>query len=145
MNVVRSARDAGAAISVVNVMAMDYGDYAAPNPAGRMGQYAIDSANSLFGQLRSLYPSLTDAALWKMVAITPMIGTNDVAPEVFTSTDAQQVVDFASQRHLGRIARWSAIRDSQCAGGVESWPENTCSGVIQQPWQFSKTFNRFAG
>ncbi len=145
INVVRSARDNSAAISVVNVMAMDYGDYSAPNPAGKMGQYAIDSANSLFGQLRTLYPSASDAALWKMVGITPMIGTNDVAPEVFTTTDAQQVTDFANQRHIGRIAMWSVNRDSQCSGGVESWPENTCSGVLQQPWQFSKTFNRFAG
>jgi len=145
LNVVRSARDAGATISVVNVMAMDYGDWAAPNPAGKMGQYAIDAANSLFGQLRGVYPSASDASLWKMVGITPMIGTNDVSPEVFTTTDAQQVTDFATGHHIGRIAMWSANRDSQCPGGVEAWPENTCSGVLQFPWQFSKAFNRFTG
>lgn len=100
---------------------------------------------AVIDKLRSLYSSTTDAALSKVVGITPMIGTNDVSPEVFTTTDAQQVVDFANQRHIGRIAMWSVNRDSQCPGGVESWPENTCSGVLQQPWQFSKTLDRFAG
>ncbi len=68
-----------------------------------------------------------------------------MSPEVFTTTDAQQITDFANQHHIGRIAMWSVNRDSKCSGRVGSWPENTCSGVLQQSWQFSKTFNRFAG
>ena len=37
----------------VNIMAMDYGDSAAPNPQGHMGDYAIAAANSLFTQLKA--------------------------------------------------------------------------------------------
>ena len=36
-----------------NIMAMDYGDSAAPNPQGKMGDYAIAAANRLFTQLKS--------------------------------------------------------------------------------------------
>ncbi len=145
VNVVRSARDAGAVVSVVNIMAMDYGDWAAPSPAGKMGQYAIDSATSLKAQLKSLYPAKTEAQLWRMVGITPMIGQNDVQSEVFTKADAQQVVTFANQRHVGRVSMWSVARDKQCPGGVTPWADPTCSGILQQQWDFSKIFSGFVG
>jgi len=145
VNVVRSAVNAGADVSVVNIMAMDYGDWAAPSPAGKMGQYAIDSAISTQGQLKSLYPAKTDAQLWKMVGITPMIGQNDVGGEVFTVADAQQLLTFARQRHVGRLAMWSVSRDKQCSGGVTPWADPTCSGVLQAPWAFSKVFAQFTG
>ena len=145
VNVVRSARDAGAVVSVVNIMAMDYGDWAAPGPAGKMGKYAIDAATSLRAQLQNLYPAKTDAQLWRMVGITPMIGQNDVQSEVFTTADAQQVVTFANQRRIGRLSMWSVARDKQCSGGVTPWADPTCSGILQQQWDFSKVFRSFVG
>ena len=51
--VLQSALKYGVKISTVNVMAMDYGDVRAPNPAGQMGTYAIDSAKSTFTQLQA--------------------------------------------------------------------------------------------
>ncbi|MGZ4248595.1 MAG: hypothetical protein ACXVUE_09860 [Solirubrobacteraceae bacterium] len=32
------------ALTYINLMTMEYGDDAAPDPAGRMGAYAIDAA-----------------------------------------------------------------------------------------------------
>lgn len=143
--VVRSARDAGVDLSVVNVMAMDYGDWAAPNPAGRMGQYAIDAATSLEGQLQSLYPGRTPAQLARMVGITPMIGQNDVPSEVFTLADADRVLTFARQQHVGRLSMWSVARDKQCPGGTNAWADPTCSGILQAPYAFSSAFRTFTG
>ncbi|MGH9277822.1 MAG: cellulose binding domain-containing protein, partial [Acidimicrobiales bacterium] len=143
--VVRSARDAGVDLSVVNVMAMDYGDWAAPNPAGRMGQYAIDAATSLKGQLQSLYPGKTPAQLWRMVGITPMIGQNDVRSEVFTLADADRVLTFARQQHVGRLSMWSVARDQQCPGGTNPWADPTCSGILQARYAFSSAFRTFTG
>src|SRR5262249_4671431 len=69
--VIQSAVRLGANVSLVNIMTMDYGDSAAPNPAGKMGDYAIAAANSLFSQLKGLYGTAkTDAQLWQMVGIT---------------------------------------------------------------------------
>ena len=45
----------GVSLSGVNVMAMDYGDSCRPNPAGQMGTYAIDAAESTCNQLRQIY------------------------------------------------------------------------------------------
>lgn len=141
IDVVRSARDNGVDLSVVNVMAMDYG--VSQNPP--MGTYAIQAATGTRDQLRTLYPSRTDAQLWAMVGVTPMIGQNDIAGEVFTTADARQLTDFARQSNLGRLAMWSANRDSQCPGGVKTNVDNLCSGVAQAPYEFSTTFNQHTG
>ena len=40
-----------------------------------MGQAAIDAINSLHGQLTNLYKgTIKDSDIWKMIAVTPMIG-----------------------------------------------------------------------
>jgi hypothetical protein len=76
--VVESALSHGVDIGGVNIMAMDYGDSAAPNPEGQMGDYAIDAAESLFDQMRGAYDAagipVTDSELWSLVGVTPMIG-----------------------------------------------------------------------
>jgi hypothetical protein len=104
----------------------------------------VNAATSTHNQLATLYPSRSDAQLWAMVGVTPMIGQNDIAGEVFTTSDAQQLTDFARTKHLGRLAMWSANRDSQCAGGVKTSVDNLCSGVLQTPNQFAATFGQFA-
>ncbi len=52
MNVVRSAVANGVDVSVVNVMAMDYYD-SSQNPAGKMGDYAIQAGEALKGAARN--------------------------------------------------------------------------------------------
>jgi hypothetical protein len=74
LNILRNAQTNGVRVDVVNVMAMDYGDWAAPDPEGRMGQYAIDSANSTRSQLQSI-------GMNAKIGVTPMIGQNDVQSE----------------------------------------------------------------
>jgi hypothetical protein len=131
--VLQSALKYGVQISGVNIMAMDYGDSAAPNPSGQMGTYAIDAATSVFGQLQSLYGSQKTAAqLWHMLGITPMIGVNDVSDEVFTTADAQKVLAFAKQMGLDELSMWSLNRDQP--GG---------SGITQQAFDFANVFEAF--
>jgi hypothetical protein len=45
-DLLQNAKSNGVAVSAVNIMAMDYGDGAAPSPSGRMGTYAIDAATA---------------------------------------------------------------------------------------------------
>jgi hypothetical protein len=143
--VVRSAVKHGARIDVVNVMAMDYGDSAAPKPAGRMAAYAIDAAKTVHGQLAKLHPHVHGSALWRMVGVTPMIGVNDSSDEVFQLADARRLVSFARAKHLGRLAFWAATRDHQCAGGAQSSAQDDCSSVLQPNWAFSRAFAAFRG
>jgi hypothetical protein len=145
LNIVKAAIADGVRIDLVNVMTMDYGDGPAPSPAGKMGTYAIDAAQATHTQLQALYPALSPATVWSMVGVTPLLGVNDIADEIFGLSDAQQVATFAQQVHLGRLSMWAATRDVQCAGGVQTYSSETCSGVLQQPYAFAKIMNTFTG
>ena len=139
--VLQSAKNAGLSVDVVNAMSMDFGDSAAPNPAGKMGAYVIQSAQATQAQIRQVWPNLTAAQAWAMVGVTPMLGQNDNTSEVFGLADAQQLVTFAQQNHLGELAFWEMTRDANaCNGGLSQ-----CTNVTQTPYQFSKLFAGFTG
>ncbi|WP_042381857.1 cellulose binding domain-containing protein [Streptacidiphilus melanogenes] len=139
--VLQSAKAAGLNVDVVNVMAMDFGDSEAPNPAGQMGTYAIRSAQATQAQILSVWPTLTATQAWLKVGVTPMLGQNDNASEVFGLSDASQLVTFAQQNHLGELAFWEMTRDADaCTGGLSK-----CTNVPQTPYEFSKIFAGFTG
>ncbi len=131
----------GVNIGKVNVMAMDYGASFDPY---QMGTHAVNAMLATINQLKSLYgASRTDAQVRLMVGITPMIGLNDVVPEVFTLADASALLTAAQQNNIGMLAMWSTGRDQQCSGSPTVSP--ACSGVVQSPWAFTNIFKIFAG
>ena len=140
--VLQSAYAHGVKVTAVNGMAMDFGDSAAPNPSGMMGAYAIQSAQAVRAQIASVWTGLSTAQTWAMVGVTPMIGQNDQADEVFGLSDAQQLITFADQNHLGELAFWAVTRDQPCASGG-GLP--TCTEITQNPYQFSTMFAAFTG
>ncbi|MEU2061778.1 cellulose binding domain-containing protein [Streptomyces sp. NPDC013455] len=135
VNLLADAKAKGVKINTVNIMAMDYG----PAYSGDMGTYAEQAATATQAQVKSVL-GLSDAAAWKAVAVTPMIGVNDVSSEVFKVGDATQLVDFARSKGLGWLSMWSATRDKQCAGGTQPTADATCSSITQEPFAFSKAF-----
>ena len=42
-----------------------------------MGDLAISAANATFTQIKAIFTGKTDAQLWAMIGVTPMIGVND--------------------------------------------------------------------
>jgi hypothetical protein len=134
LNVVRSARDAGVAVDVVNVMAMDYyrtGDY---------GDFAVQAARSTFTQLTSLYPGRSAGQVWRMVGVTPMLGQNDDS-HVYDQNDARQLVSFGNTNHLGLLAFWEMTRDrNACTGALYR-----CTNIAQAPYEFSRIFAGLTG
>jgi len=140
--VLTGAVQAGVQISAVNVMAMDYGDGAAPNPVGQMGTFAIDAATATDAQVASVM-GISDAAAWSKIAVTPMIGVNDTSDEIFTLADAQQLVAFAQSKHLAWLSMWSAGRDQQCPGGAQPSAEPACSSIVQAPDAFMTALGAF--
>jgi hypothetical protein len=140
--VLTGAVQAGVQISAVNVMAMDYGDGAAPNPAGQMGTYAIDAATATDAQVAKVL-GISDAAAWPRIAVTPMIGVNDTSDEVFTLANAQQLVAFAASKHLAWLSMWSAGRDQECPGGAQPSAEPTCSSIVQSPDAFMSALGSY--
>lgn len=144
--VLQSALRYGVNLSGVNIMAMDYGDSAAPNPSGRMGDYAIQAATSLQAQLAVLYGSgKSQSELWRMIGVTPMIGLNDVITEVFDQQEARELVAFAQQKGLGMLSMWSLNRDRQNPSGRLGYVDLTSSSLLQQPYEFSNLFKVITG
>lgn len=138
VNLLSNAKSNGVRISAVNIMAMDYG--ASYN--GDMGTYAEQAATATQAQVKSVL-GLSDAAAWKTVAVTSMIGVNDVSSEVFKVDDATQLVNFAKSKGLGWLSMWSATRDQSCAGGTKPTADATCSSIAQDKFAFSKAFGAF--
>jgi hypothetical protein len=138
VNLLSNAKSNGVKVSTVNIMAMDYG----PAYSGDMGTYATQAATATQAQVKSVL-GLSDSAAWKAVAVTPMIGVNDVASEIFKVDDASQLVDFAKSKGLGGLSMWSATRDKQCAGGTKPSADATCSSVLQDANAFTKAFAAF--
>jgi hypothetical protein len=140
VNLLQSAKTNGATVSAVNIMAMDYGS---AFPAD-MGQNAIDAATAVEATVQEVW-GLSDADAWRMIAVTPMIGVNDVSSETFTTADATKLLTFARSKHLAWLSFWSAARDQQCAGGAQGFASPTCSSIVQQPDAFAKIFAGYAG
>ncbi|MDI2128931.1 glycoside hydrolase family 18 protein [Yinghuangia seranimata] len=137
----RDAGTRGIPVAYVNLLAMDYGSAIAPDPAGRMGRYAMDAARTVHEQLRSLWPALADEQVWQRISVTPMIGTDDVPGEVFTLEDARQLARFAAEQHVGRLSWWSAGRDRPCGTGAGLvMADPACSGVAQSPESYLGAF-----
>jgi hypothetical protein len=138
--VLTSAKSNGVTVDAVNIMAMDYGDGAAPNPSGKMATFAEQAATATQSQVKSAF-GLSDSAAWAKVAVTPMIGVNDTSDEIFTVSDASTLAAFASSKGLAWTSMWSAGRDKECSGGAKSFADATCSSIVQSAWAFSKAFN----
>ncbi|MEU9096442.1 cellulose binding domain-containing protein [Streptomyces sp. NPDC048361] len=138
VDLVADAKKNGVKVSAVNIMAMDYG----PSYSGDMGDYAIQAATATQAQIKGVL-GLSDAAAWKAVVVTPMIGVNDVNVEKFTVADATQLVEFAESKGLGGLAMWSAARDQECPGGAKNSADPTCSSIAQDPLAFTKAFGAY--
>ena len=135
LNVVKAAKAANVPLDMVNVMAMDY--YEGP---GDQGAKAVSAAKATMAQLKSLY-GLSDAAAWKKVGVTPMLGVNDSGNEIFLQKDARTLVSFAASVHLGMLSYWEQGRDANACQGELA----VCTNVTQQPYEFAKIFAGFNG
>ncbi|MCX5368739.1 chitinase [Streptomyces sp. NBC_00015] len=125
-------------VSTVNLMTMNYGE----SYAGDMGGYAVTSATAAQAQLKKVFGT-TDAAAWKGMALTSMIGTNDVDNETFSLSDAAQVRTFAEEKGISWVSMWSTFRDQQCEDGSATDDALTnCSGVEQSAGAFAEAFSK---
>jgi len=137
--VLQNAIDNGTRVDVVNIMAFDYYDRVTTD----MGGAAIAAAQGLLGQLHTLYPAKTTAQLDAMVGITLMPGLDDYPrrTESTSVADAQRVVNYAQANGFNTLSIWAVQRDNGgCPGNTGS---NSCSGIAQGDWDFSRVLNTF--
>jgi chitinase len=123
--------------SVWTIMPFDFGA-----PVANMGQTSIHAAEGLAHELSARYGLSNDTA-YEHVGISSMNGHTDEPDETVTAADFQAMLGFASEHHLGRLTFWSVNRDRQCAAPNKD--EDSCSGIAQQPFQFSDLVAQFHG
>lgn len=137
LGLLNNAISHGVNFNVVNLMTMDYG-----SPDSQMGQEAINAANGLYGQLQQMFPAKSSSQLWSMVGITPMIGQNDTQGEIFSQSNASQVLSFAQANHIGELSFWAVSRDNgSCPGSTAS--SDTCDGLSQSNYAFTDLWEPF--
>ncbi|KAJ3035635.1 hypothetical protein HK097_004156 [Rhizophlyctis rosea] len=135
VSVLQSAKRNGARIDVVNIMTMDYGGGVAPQGGTMMGSYAISAAQATYKQSTTALGSTT-----VKIGVTPMIGQNDVAGEIFRLVDSVQVTNWAlTTPWMSTLAMWSINRDIAKTG----LPLYASSQITQKDYDFAKNFVKF--
>lgn len=132
-----SANEHDVQVSTVNIMTMNYGE----SYGGDMGDYAVTSAKAAHAQLKEVFGT-SGAAAWKGMALTSMLGVNDVENETFTVDDAVQVREFAEEKGVGWVSMWATFRDQECGDDSSADDALTnCSGVDQEDGAFGEALS----
>ncbi|MFJ3903787.1 carbohydrate binding domain-containing protein [Streptomyces sp. NPDC090025] len=131
---IEQSKALNANIDVFTIMPFDFGGGA------DMYGNTISAANGLKNKLKSVY-GWDDATAYAHLGISGMNGLSDqqevTTPEIWT-----KIRDWGNTNHIARLAFWSVNRDRGCAGGGVS---ETCSGIAQTDWQFTKITAGFTG
>ncbi|MCX5560841.1 chitinase [Streptomyces sp. NBC_00038] len=88
---------------------------------------------------------ISSAAAYRRVGFSTMNGVTDSDGETVTLSDFKAMVTYAKTRHLARVSVWSVNRDRACADGAEATASDTCSGIDQTTYAFTKTLAGYTG
>jgi len=113
--VLASLREQGVDRFIVNLMVMNYGPADARWCVLREGGTACDMGRSALQAAHNVHDKY--GLPYERISLTPMLGENDAAGNVFTPADAQALVRGARELKLAAVHWWSLDRDRACAAG----------------------------
>jgi hypothetical protein len=135
-DLITRAADSGLTVDVWTIMPFDFGG------AGQdMGRLTAQATDGLERAVRDAY-HYTDDVAYRHSGLSSMNGITD-NNEIVTVANAQAMLAYATQHHLGRFTYWATNRDRPCPGAYPN--DDTCSGVSQSAWDFTRTFARYQG
>jgi hypothetical protein len=136
-SMINRAHTSGLTVDAWTIMPFDFG------AAGQnMGTLTLQAAEGLKNTLKAGY-GYTDDQAYRHSGISSMNGITD-SGETVTQANFQTILAYAQQHHLARFTFWSANRDRPCAGG--GYPnDDTCSGISQNAWDFTKIVAAYHG
>ena len=115
-------------------------DFGVPEPD--MGAVSVAAAEGLHADLMAAYGE--DAATaYAHLGISSMNGVTDDAGETVGVADYQAILTYATTHHLARVTFWMLDRDRSCPTGTT--PGNSCSGIVQTPWEFTMLTAGYTG
>ena len=113
--VLGSLREHGVQRAIINLMVMNYGPGDARWCVPREGSSACDMGRSALQAAHNVHRKY--GVPYEQIALTAMLGENDVAGNVFTPADAETLVRGARELKLAAVHWWSLDRDGPCAAG----------------------------
>jgi Ricin-type beta-trefoil lectin domain len=133
-SLINRAASSGLTVDGWTIMPFDFGG------TGNMGQLSIQAADGLKNRLKTAYGYSDDLA-YRHSGISSMNGVTDNDPSHITTGDFTTMLSYAQQHHLARFTFWSVNRDRPCTGGSA----DSCSGVAQSNWDYTRIVARYAG
>ncbi|MFI9803232.1 lectin [Streptomyces sp. NPDC052301] len=128
------AASSGLTVDAWTIMPFDFGG------AGQnMGNLTTQAAEGLKNALKNAYHYSDDQA-YRDMGISSMNGVTD-NNETVTVNDFRTILAYAQAHHLARLTFWSANRDRPCTGG----PADSCSGVAQSDWDYTRVLAAYTG
>ena len=101
--IIKDALNCGLKINIVNIMLMC-------NNFNNPGQDSINSCESLFNQLKSIYLNKSSNDIYGMMSPCIMPG-KDGNNTYFTQDDARKLSDYCKNKNVGEISYWALQRD----------------------------------
>ncbi|MFG2953887.1 ricin-type beta-trefoil lectin domain protein [Streptomyces sp. NPDC048291] len=133
-SLINRAANSGLTVDAWAIMPFDFGG------AGQnMGNLTTQAAEGLKNALKTAYGYSDDTA-YRDMGISSMNGITDNS-ETVTVNDFRTILAYAQQHHLARLTFWSANRDRPCTGGSA----DSCSGVSQSNWDYTRVFAGYTG
>ena len=83
------------------------------------------------------------ATAYRHIGISSMNGKVGVPDETITISDFNTMLAYAKRYHIQRFTFWSLNRDRPCGGMNIS--EDTCSGIPEAPYKFTKIIAGYHG
>lgn len=133
-SLINRAAGAGLTVDAWTIMPFNFG-----GNGQNMGDLSVRAAEGLKNSLKSAYGYSDDQA-YRSMGISSMNGITD-QNETVTVNDFRTMLAYAQQHHLARLTFWSVNRDRPCTGG----PADSCSGVNQSDWDFTRVFAGYTG
>jgi hypothetical protein len=125
---ITEAAASGLRIDAWTVMPFDFA-----GPGTDMAQASVQAAEGLKNDLMSAYHEPASVA-YRTMGISSMNGRTD-SGELVSTADFQVMLRYVLAHHLARFAFWSVNRDLPCTSASDS---NTCSGIAQKPYAFTR-------
>jgi hypothetical protein len=119
-----------------SVMPFDFGGH-----SGSMGSATVTAVEGLKSVVKSKY-GYSDSVTYAHIGLSSMNGKTDESDEIVTLADFNTILSYAQQHHIARFAFWSINRDRPCGSGTDA---DSCSGISQQPYDFTKTVAQYQG
>ncbi|MFI6322179.1 CBM35 domain-containing protein [Nonomuraea sp. NPDC050556] len=136
VDMITRGANSGLANDVWTVMPFDFGGH-----TGTMGAATVSAVEGLKARVKAAY-GYSDAVTYAHIGLSSMNGKTDDADEVVSLTDFRTMLAYAQEHHIARLTFWELNRDRACGSGGDL---NACSGVSQQPYDFTKIFAQYTG